>query len=113
MLNPEIVLKDVFSFADFRGKQRDIIQRLLTRPEGHSLVIMPTGAGKSLCYQVPALCFDGGTLVISPLIALMQDQVENLKQMGVPAAFINSRFSGASERNGSRNLFTAASSCYT
>lgn len=90
MLNPEIVLKDVFSFADFRGKQRDIIQRLLTRPEGHSLVIMPTGAGKSLCYQVPALCFDGGTLVISPLIALMQDQVENLKQMGVPAAFINS-----------------------
>ena len=87
---PEIILKKYFKFQNFRGNQKAIIDRLLFGDKGHSLVIMPTGAGKSLCYQVPALCFKGGTIVISPLIALMQDQVNALKNKNIPAAFINS-----------------------
>ena len=84
------ILKKYFNFQDFRGNQQQIIDRLLSKKNGHSLVIMPTGAGKSLCYQVPALCLEGGTIVITPLIALMQDQVNALKQKNIPAAFINS-----------------------
>ena len=87
------ILNKYFKFQDFRGNQEQIINRLLSGKNGHSLVIMPTGAGKSLCYQVPALCLDGGTIVISPLIALMQDQVNALKEKNIPAAFINSTVS--------------------
>ena len=78
------ILNKYFKFQDFRGNQEQIINRLLSGKNGHSLVIMPTGAGKSLCYQVPALCLDGGTIVISPLIALMQDQVNALKEKNIP-----------------------------
>ena len=72
-----------------------MVERLLGSPagEGHSLVIMPTGGGKSLCYQVPALGLEGGTLVISPLIALMRDQVDALRKRNIPAHFINSTVS--------------------
>lgn len=90
-------LKKYFDFDDFRGLQGPIIDRLLHEPNGHSLVIMPTGAGKSLCYQIPALCLKGKTIVLSPLIALMQDQVDALKNRGVPADFINSTV-GAADR---------------
>ncbi|MCF8262972.1 MAG: RecQ family ATP-dependent DNA helicase [Melioribacteraceae bacterium] len=83
------VLKKYFGFDDFRGKQAEIISRIVSERK-HSLVLMPTGGGKSLCYQVPALMFDGGTIVISPLIALMQDQVDTLKRKNIPADFINS-----------------------
>ena len=91
------VLRETFGHPDFRGLQKAVIERLLTTPEsaGHSLVLMPTGAGKSLCYQVPALTLPGGTLVISPLIALMQDQVDALRKKGVPAGFINATVSRA------------------
>lgn len=82
------VLKETFGFADFLPHQSDIIARILRRHD--TLVIMPTGGGKSLCYQLPALLFDGLTVVISPLIALMQDQVNQLRQLAVPAAFLNS-----------------------
>lgn len=86
---PEIILKQFFNFDSFREKQKEIIDTLLINKK-HTLVVMPTGGGKSLCYQIPALCFEGGTLVISPLIALMQDQVDVLRKKNIPANFINS-----------------------
>ena len=89
MPDPKDVLKDYFKYPSFKGKQEEIINRLL-KEDGHCLVLMPTGGGKSICYQVPALIFDGGTIVISPLIALMQDQVDALKRKHIPAEFINS-----------------------
>ncbi len=82
------VLKEVFGYDTFRPGQEKIIQAILNGRD--VLGIMPTGAGKSLCYEVPALIFPGITLVVSPLISLMNDQVENLKKAGAAAAFINS-----------------------
>ncbi|GJQ63743.1 MAG: ATP-dependent DNA helicase RecQ [Melioribacteraceae bacterium] len=90
--NPKVVLSEFFGFSDFRPAQEEIINRLVNDRK-HSLVIMPTGGGKSLCYQVPALCFEGGTIVVSPLIALMQDQVDALRKKNIPAGFINSTVS--------------------
>jgi ATP-dependent DNA helicase RecQ len=87
--DPKDVLKEYFNYSSFKGKQEEIINRLIT-DAGHCLVLMPTGGGKSVCYQVPALIFEGGTIVISPLIALMQDQVDALKKKKIPAEFINS-----------------------
>lgn len=82
------VLKTVFGYSQFRDQQEEIINHII---EGNdALILMPTGGGKSLCYQVPALCRDGLAIVISPLIALMQDQVDALKEIGVKAAYINS-----------------------
>ncbi len=94
--DPLNVLNHYFGFTSFRGLQEKIIHRLLNSKDkkDHALVLMPTGGGKSLCYQVPALCFEGGTLVISPLIALMQDQVDALRKKDIPATFINSTVSG-------------------
>ena len=86
------ILKEYFSFNSFREKQEEIIKRI-TEEKKHALVLMPTGSGKSLCYQVPALYFENGTIVISPLIALMQDQVDTLLKKNIPAAFINSTLS--------------------
>src|SRR4249919_2007608 len=82
------LLRRVFGHADFRGPQAQVVGQLLAG--GDALVLMPTGGGKSLCYQVPALLRPGTGIVVSPLIALMQDQVEALKQLGVRAAFLNS-----------------------
>ena len=90
--NPLQILKHYFSYDAFRGKQEEIINRIVQEKK-HSLVLMPTGSGKSLCYQIPALCFDNSTIVISPLIALMQDQVDVLRKKNIPAAFINSTLS--------------------
>ena len=81
-------LREHFGFADFREGQREVISAIL---EGHDIVVvMPTGSGKSLCYQLPALMKEGATLVVSPLIALMKDQVDALQARGLPATFINS-----------------------
>ena len=73
MKSPLSILQDIFGFQDFRGVQRQVIDRVMAGQ--HSLAVMPTGAGKSLCYQVPALARPGTALVISPLIALMHDQM--------------------------------------
>ncbi|MDG2516813.1 DNA helicase RecQ [Lysobacter soli] len=82
------LLRRVFGHPGFRGEQRQIVDHVTGG--GDALVLMPTGGGKSLCYQLPALLRDGCALVVSPLIALMQDQVEALRQLGVRAAFLNS-----------------------
>jgi ATP-dependent DNA helicase RecQ len=82
------VLETVFGYPAFRGQQADIVQHVASG--GDALVLMPTGGGKSLCYQIPALLRDGVGVVISPLIALMQDQVDALAEVGVRAAFMNS-----------------------
>jgi ATP-dependent DNA helicase RecQ len=87
-LTAEEILKNHFGYSEFRAGQREIIEALLGGRD--VLGIMPTGAGKSLCYQIPALMLDGVTLVVSPLISLMKDQVNALVQAGIPATFINS-----------------------
>ncbi len=86
--DPTRVLREVFGYASFRGPQQAIVNHVSAG--GSALVLMPTGGGKSLCYQIPALCRPGTGVVISPLIALMQDQVQSLRQAGVAAAALHS-----------------------
>ncbi|MCX7184931.1 MAG: DNA helicase RecQ [Nitrosospira sp.] len=90
------ILRDVFGYAAFRGAQQAIVEHVAAG--GDSLVLMPTGGGKSLCYQIPALLRRGVGIVVSPLIALMQDQVDALKQLGVKAAFLNSSLDAVAAR---------------
>ena len=82
------ILQDTFGYSQFRPLQGEVIKKVLEKKD--SLVIMPTGGGKSLCYQIPSMIFEGVTVVISPLISLMKDQVEQLDEFGVPAIFLNS-----------------------
>lgn len=88
---PLDVLKQVYGYSAFRGKQQQVVEHVVAG--GDAVVLFPTGAGKSLCFQVPALCRKGVGIVVSPLIALMRDQVEALKQLGVRAAALNSSLS--------------------
>ena len=83
-------LKDYFGFHTFKGNQEAIIRNVLNGND--AFVLMPTGGGKSLCYQIPAMICPGVGIIISPLIALMQDQVDALRQLGIRADFINSTF---------------------
>lgn len=85
------LLKKHFGYSDFRNGQEEIINSLLFGND--ALAIMPTGAGKSICYQIPALIFDGLTIVVSPLISLMKDQVNALCAAGIKAACLNSSLS--------------------
>src|SRR5262245_25993346 len=82
------LLRDRFGFAQFRPAQKQVIDRVMAGQS--ALAVMPTGSGKSLCYQLPALALPGLTLVVSPLIALMKDQVDQLNRLGLPATLINS-----------------------
>ncbi len=96
------ILKDIFGYSEFRHHQAEIVQVLLSGRD--ALVLMPTGGGKSLCYQIPALVRDGVGIVISPLIALMQDQVDALQQLGLRAAFLNSSQDSDAQRATERAL---------
>ena len=96
MRTPEDILKEYFGHSAFRGRQKELVDALL---EGRDVLgVMPTGAGKSVCYQVPALLVPGLTLVISPLISLMKDQVQALEQAGIPAACLNSTMPADAQR---------------
>jgi ATP-dependent DNA helicase RecQ len=91
MFNSAGILKETFGYDTFRPLQQEVIENVLARRD--TLAIMPTGGGKSLCYQIPSLLFDGLTVVVSPLISLMKDQVEQLRAFGVPCVFLNSSLS--------------------
>jgi len=95
-------LREVFGYERFRGHQAAVIESVLA--DRDALVLMPTGGGKSLCYQIPALLRDGAGLVVSPLIALMQDQVRALDELGISAAFLNSSLSGEKQADVIRRL---------
>src|SRR5690349_20341115 len=92
---PHDILSSVFGYHAFRGEQETIIDHVVAGED--ALVLIPTGGGKSLCYQVPSLLRPGVGVVVSPLIALMHDQVEALGQLGVRAAYLNSSLDAASE----------------
>ncbi|GAB3659467.1 DNA helicase RecQ [Echinicola sediminis] len=96
MISPKQVLKNFYGYDTFRGQQEAIIQNILNGQD--TIVLMPTGGGKSICYQVPAMVKEGITLVISPLIALMKDQVDALNANGIPSAFLNSTQSTSEQR---------------
>src|SRR5512145_635769 len=104
MPSPLHLLRSVFGYAEFRGEQARIIDHLVAG--GDALVLMPTGGGKSLCYQIPALLRHGVGIVVSPLIALMQDQVDALLQAGVRAAFLNSTLDWPQVQEIERRLFS-------
>ncbi len=99
---PLEVLQSVFGYASFRGQQQAIVEHLAEG--GDALVLMPTGGGKSLCYQIPAMLRQGTGIVVSPLIALMQDQVDALREAGVAAAYLNSSLSSEDQREVERRL---------
>ncbi|MCH1926411.1 DNA helicase RecQ [Shewanella sp. C32] len=100
------VLQQVFGYREFRQGQQAVIEQLVAGQD--CLIIMPTGGGKSLCYQLPALLLDGVTLVVSPLISLMKDQVDALQQMGVNAAYLNSSLSREQQTQVLRDLHQGA-----
>ncbi|HET6568080.1 MAG TPA: RecQ family ATP-dependent DNA helicase, partial [Rhodothermales bacterium] len=92
---PRDFLKRVFGYDTFRPRQESVIRRVIDG--GNALVVMPTGGGKSLCYQLPALVRKGTGIVVSPLISLMQDQVNTLKQLGIRAEYLNSSLSASEQ----------------
>ena len=100
--SPQDILHSVFGYTQFRGQQQAIVEQLIDG--GDALVLMPTGGGKSLCYQIPALVRQGTGIVVSPLIALMQDQVDALREAGVAAAYLNSSLSTEDQREVERRL---------
>jgi ATP-dependent DNA helicase RecQ len=96
------ILQSVFGYPSFRGEQAAVVEHL--NEGGDALVLMPTGGGKSLCYQIPALLRQGTGIVVSPLIALMQDQVDALREAGVAAAYLNSSLGAEAQREVERQL---------
>jgi len=101
-------LKEVFGFEDFLDGQEGVIGEILSGRDGS--VVMPTGGGKSLCYQLPALCREGVTLVVSPLIALMKDQVDALEEKGVAVTLINSTLTWPEQKERLEGMFISLQS---
>ena len=101
-MRPIEILKRHFGYSAFRLEQEAIIEHILCKKD--ALVLMPTGGGKSLCYQIPAMIFDGITVVVSPLISLMKDQVDALTTNGISAAYLNSSLSDAEYRDVIRRM---------
>ena len=97
VIEPREALKDYFGFDAFLDGQEEVVDQIISGQDG--LVVMPTGGGKSLCYQLPAICLEGVTLVISPLIALMKDQVDALHEKGIAATMINSTLGWPEQRD--------------
>jgi ATP-dependent DNA helicase RecQ len=97
-MNIDQLLQHHFGFDTFRAGQRDVIEQLLNPQNGRALAVFPTGAGKSLCYQLPALALEGTTVVVSPLIALMKDQIDFLRSHGIAAAHLDSSLSADESR---------------
>src|SRR5213082_514763 len=111
MTDPHELLKSVFGFEHFRGVQEQVVGRVLAGR--HTLAVMPTGAGKSLCYQLPALAREGTALIVSPLIALMHDQIRSAEAFGIHAASLTSADSDRERtierfRNGELDLLYVA-----
>ena len=104
-LQSQKILNDVFGYAEFRGAQAAIVEQMING--GDALVLMPTGGGKSLCYQIPSMIRHGVGIVVSPLIALMQDQVDALLQAGVKAAFLNSSLDANQARKVEQQMLNA------
>jgi ATP-dependent DNA helicase RecQ len=101
-MTPHEVLEKYFGFREFLDAQEEVITTITGGAD--ALVVMPTGGGKSLCYQLPALLLEGTTVVVSPLIALMKDQVDALQRRGISATLINSSLSPAEQRDRIRAL---------
>ncbi len=101
-MQPQEILKKYFGYDSFRLEQEKVIQHVMQKKD--SLVIMPTGGGKSICFQIPALMFEGITIVISPLIALMKDQVDALHVNGIKAAFLNSSLTPEKQKQVIQNV---------
>ena len=97
MMDPKVTLKKVFGFSEFRPGQEEVIQLILKKQ--HVLAVLSTGAGKSLCYQLPALLFSGRTVVVSPLIALIKDQTAHLNSLKIPAGQLHSHLSYTEKQN--------------
>ncbi len=102
--DPDEILHRIFGYPAFRGPQREIVSHVIGG--GDALVLMPTAGGKSLCYQIPAIARNGTAVVISPLIALMQDQVAAMRELGVRASFLNSTLSAQEAKSVWRDFFS-------
>ena len=107
------ILKQYYGYSSFREGQENIIREILNGND--VLTIMPTGGGKSICYQVPAMLLDGITIVISPLISLMKDQVDNINNLGIKSAYINSHVPDYNDKNYKKylNIFAEDISQYS